>query len=134
VDNISPMRFCYIFVEFFENHGIFDEFDPEQNRMVTSKGVKNLYEIAKELLPERLPNDEAAQKMRDLSDDEREFLIGNDEDGVVVDMRDYFAEEMAANGGARGLLHQIATAYEQGDTEFLDDLLDKAKEFNEKEL
>lgn len=134
MDDISPMRFCYMFVEFFENHGIFDEFDAEQNRMVSSKGVRSLYEIAKELLPERLANDEAAEKMRDLSDDEREFLIGSDEEGVVVDMRDYFAEEMSRNGGARGLLHQLAEAHAAGDAQTVIELLDTAKEFDEKEI
>ena len=123
-----------MFVEFFENHGIFDEFDAEQNKMVTSKGVRNLYEIAKELLPERLEYDEAAQKMRELSDDEREFLIGSDEEGVVVDMRDYFAEEMAKNDGARGLLLQLEVAQEAGDKEQVDRIWSMIKEFNEKEL
>lgn len=131
MDNVNAMRFCYIFVEFFENHGIFDEFDAETNRMVSSKGVINLYNLAKEILPERLSNDEAAVRMRELSPDEREFLIGEDDEGVVVDMRDYFAEEMARNGGARGILHQLALANSMGNKEEVERLINLASEFEE---
>ena len=134
MDNINPMRFVYLFVEFFENHGIFDEFDAEANRMVSSEGVKNLYNIAKELLPERLANDEAAERMRDLSQDERDFLVGNDDEDVVIDMRDYFAEEMSRNGGARGLLASIVEAKQADDWERVDNLLQVAEEFNGKEI
>lgn len=132
MEDISPMRFCYMFVEFFENHGIFDEFDAEQNRMVPSQGVKNLYEIAKEILPERVSNTEAAERMRDLSEDEREFMIGEEEEGVVVDMRDYFAEEVQRNGGARGLLFQLELARNTGDKARETEIWNMIEQFNER--
>jgi hypothetical protein len=128
-----------MFVEFFENHGIFDEFSAEQNRMITSQGVKNLYEIAKGLIPERF-NEETiaegipAKMMRDLSEEERLHLIGNDDEDVVVDMRDYFAEEMARNGGARGLLLQLHDAQVAGDKEKINELWKKVDLFYDKEI
>ena len=49
-------------------------------------------------------------------------------------MRDYFAEEMAKNDGARGLLLQLEVAQEAGDKEQVDRIWSMIKEFNEKEL
>lgn len=132
MEKVGAMRFVYMFLDFVENHGIFDEFDAEENRMVTSQGVKNLIEIAKHIVPERLANDEAAEAMRDLTEDERDFLIGEDEEGIVLDMRDAFAEKMAENGGARGLIRQIADAQRRGDANEVIRLIQLGEEFSEK--
>lgn len=133
MENISPMRFVLAFLEVVENYGIFDEFDAEQNKMVTSEPVKDLIEMARLIAPEEIDNHEAAARMRELSDAERDFLVENDDEGVVVDMRDYFHKEMARNNGARGVLMQLHYARQSGDKEEINRLLKLATEFTLRE-
>jgi hypothetical protein len=133
METIGPMRFVYMFLDFVENHGIFDEFDPEQNCMVTSEGMEELISIAEEIAPERVSNEEAAVRMRELTPVERDILINEDEEGVIVDLRDHFAEKMAENGGARGLLAQLVEAQEQGDSNRCAELWETIEEFAKRE-
>jgi hypothetical protein len=111
--------------------GIFDEFDPEKNAMITSDDMLNLIAMAEAIIPERVSNDEAAVLMRNLTDDERDFLIGEDKEHVV-DARNLFAEKVAMNRGAVGILQQLVEAQERGDTEETERMFTLAKELNEK--
>ena len=132
MEKISAMRFVYMFLDYVDNHGIHDEFDAENNRMQTSQGVRNLIAIARHIQPERLANDEAAAQMRELSPDERDFFIQQDEEGVIIDLRDEFAERVAQNRGAIGILAQLMKARDENDVEKIEEHLEMAEELSEK--
>jgi hypothetical protein len=128
---MNAMRFVLAFLAHVEEQGIFDEYDPDENCMVTSDEMLNLIDMAKEIAPERLAADEAATTMRALTDAERDAFIRADEENVVVDMRSHFVQEMSANNGARGVLEQLVMAQERGDLVETKRLLTLAKEFTE---
>lgn len=108
----KTMDFIRDFLKYVETVGIYDEYDKEAQKMVTSKGVLNLVERAQACLPEKLTNLQAANKMRDLSEEERARLIQESEDGRVIDMRKHFQQKMSQNGGAYGLVERFVAALE----------------------
>lgn len=124
----NPMRFIYEFIRFYDEEGIYDEYDPEDNEMVTSEEVQALYEYAKTFVPEPIDGAEAAKRSRELTDVERDAFIAENPT-VVIDLRAEFAKKMAANGGARGLLEQMVEARERGDLVEIKRLMDEASDF-----
>jgi hypothetical protein len=127
----DAMRFVYAFMQHVDEMGIFDAYDPDENAMVTSDEMTDLINMATMILPERLEPEEAAQKMRLLSKDERDFFIGEDQEHVI-DMRDEFNLKMVENRGARGLLSQLVAAQSRGDLVEMKRLMETAKEFDER--
>ena len=121
MDKYDAMDFVASFLAFVNTNGIYDEFDKESNKMITSSGVQALIEQAKTLLPE-MKGGQTSKMMRELTDDERErAIVGNNR---VIDMRAEFAKRIAANGGRQRLMSGFVEAMELGDFE-------KAKQFAE---
>lgn len=131
-DKISAMRFVYAFLDYVEENGIFDEFDPDENVMVTSDEMQDLINMAMAIVPDRVTNEEAATMMRQLTLAERDALISEDDEDVVIDMRDEFAEKIALNGGARGILHELVQAQSRGDVIETKRLMQLAQELDER--
>lgn len=113
----QPIDFVRDFLNFVEKHGIFDEFDKDSQKMVTSVGIKALIEEAQSCLPEKLKPKQAAERMRDLNDDEREKLIKDSDAQKVIDMRKVFQDKMSKNKGAQGLIEKLVKAHEANDND-----------------
>lgn len=126
---IHPIRFVHAFLEYVNVVGIYDEFDPEEGIMKTSEDILDLISMAEQCLPERLEPEEAASKMRTLTEEERQAFIDEDIEETIIDMRNYFSQCMAENGGARGLLQQLVTAQERGDTIQTKKIMELCKQF-----
>jgi hypothetical protein len=109
----DAMDFIRDFLKFVESEGIYDEFDKDTNKMVTSSGVATLIKRAKEIMPPVLSNREASAQMRELTDEERDRLITNSGDRIV-DLRTAFAKKMAKNGGSHVLLEKIVGTMKAG--------------------
>lgn len=127
-----PLRFVYEFLDYVDTVGIYDYFDEEENCMRTSEDVEELIEMARACAPERISNEEAAEKMRNLTDAERDAFIEADQENVIIDLRSDFSKRIAENGGARGILEQLVAAQERGDTQHATYLYNLAKEFTTK--
>lgn len=108
----QQMDFIRDFLNYVNHVGIFDEFDKEQQKMITSPGVQSLIKQAEACLPEKLKPRQAANAMRDLTDSEREKLIADAEEGRIIDMRKAFQLKMSKNGGAMGIVERIVAAAE----------------------
>lgn len=122
----NPVDFIRDFLKYTKKVGIFDEFDKDKQQMVTSAGVTALIKQAQACLPEKIGNLEAATRMRNLTDAERDKLIADAEDARVVDMRKEFQRRMSVNGGAQGLLAKLVEANATGDNEAIGEVLEDA--------
>lgn len=105
-------------------------YDSELNGMVESPEVLEVMDMLVPLLPEPLEPVEAAERMRLLTDDERNEAISDS--GKVLDLRDTFTDKMSENGGALGLVKRYSAAIKVGDTEeasnilgFMEELADR---------
>jgi hypothetical protein len=124
----EPLDFIHLFITFADSEGIYDKYDKESNKMVTSPGMTNLIKLAREFFPQ-MPKGVPAAMMRDLTNEERSKAIAGSPD-KVIDMRAHFAAEMQQNGSARGLLQQLAAASEAGNLQEIRRITDMAKTFN----
>lgn len=122
-----PVDFVRDFLNYVEKVGIFDEFDRDTQKMVTSSGVQSLIKEAQTCLPEKLKPRQAAQRMRDLNDAEREQLIKEAEDGRILDMRKTFQDKMSKNGGAQGIIARLVDALEGEENPNLEEIILDAK-------
>ncbi len=123
----NPTLFISEFLKYVETVGIYDEFDKDAGKMVTSQGVQSLIKSAKSYLPAKLKPAAACILMRDLTDDERDKAIADSEAGRIIDMRKEFQRRMSKNNGAQGLLAQLVDAAERGDFTSLEDIMADAK-------
>lgn len=117
----KAIDFIRDFLDYVEKVGIYDEFDNTTQKMVTSKGVYDLIQQARSCMPEKLKPAQAARAMRDLSESERDRLIGQSENDSVVDLRKEFQAKMSRNGGAQGVLRQLVEALDHGDQDAIRD-------------
>lgn len=111
----NPIDFVRDFIRYVDSHGIYDEFDRDTQKMVTSVGVQSLIKDAHNCLPEKLKPREAAARMRDLSEAERDKLLEDADKERVVDMRKHFQKKMSENGGAQGIIQRLVNALETND-------------------
>ena len=107
---MNPLDFVRDFLAYVEKVGIYDQFDADTQKMVTSPGVQKLIKDAATYLPEKLKPAEAAHRMRDLTVAERNRMIEQADAGRVLDLRKQFQEKMRRNGGAQGIVRRIAEA------------------------
>ena len=102
----KSMEFIADFLEHYMTVGIQDKFDNQTNKMVTSPAILAFVKRAQEILPPKLLRKEAAVKMRELPEDERNLAIVESPE-KVVDARAEFARRFAANGSLRGLVERL---------------------------
>lgn len=115
----NPLDFVRDFLAYIEKVGIYDQFDAETQKMTTSPGVQKLIKDAHTYLPEKLKPLEAATRMRDLTDAERDQMIKTADADRVVDLRKKFQRKMSLNGGALGIVERITHAVDVNDTDEL---------------
>jgi hypothetical protein len=123
----QQMDFIRDFLNYIEHVGIYDEYDKEANKMVTSPGVLSLIKQAEACLPEKLKPGQACARMRDLSPDLRDKLIAEAEQDKVIDMRREFQLKMSKNGGALGIVEQLVAAYEGSRSEDFSRVIENAR-------
>lgn len=124
----NPMDFVRDFLNYVEKEGVYDHFDRDSQKMVTSPGVQVLIKDARSYLPPKLKGKQAATLMRDLPDEMREKLIEKSDRERVVDLRTAFARKQAENGGARGVLERLVASVNEGfDQEEFEKILRDAK-------
>jgi hypothetical protein len=122
------MDFVRDFLNYVEKEGVYDHFDRDSQKMVTSPGVQVLIKDARSYLPPKLKGKQAATLMRDLPDEMREKLIEKSDRERVVDLRTAFARKQAENGGARGVLERLVASVNEGfDQEEFEKILRDAK-------
>ncbi len=112
-------KFVTEFLDYVNRYDILDHLNKQTQRMERSAGVHALVKQAEKVFPERKPQGESAEAMRNLTDEQRNEAIGSSPN--VVDTRAMFAAKVLENGGTRGLLRAVLT----GNQEALED----AKEF-----
>ena len=108
-------------VAYYDTEGIYDEYEKESDKMVTSSGVYNIIKQARAILPERLKGEDAGRKMRDMPEDTKTKEI--EATDKVIDARTIFSQKMAKNKGAQGLLAKLV------DSENPDIIMAEIKEF-----
>lgn len=123
----NPMNFIRDFLNYIEKEGIYDKFDPDTQKMITSPGVEALIKEAETYLPKKLKPLEAANLMRDLTEDERTRLIEADEQNRIVDMRKHFQLKMSKNKGAQGLIEKLVQAVDTGDNSQAAQIIEDAR-------
>ncbi len=123
----NPLNFIRDFLAYVNKVGIYDEFDKDAQKMVTSQGVEALIKEAQRYMPDTLKPMAASLRMRDLTDDERDRAIADSEAGRIIDMRQEFQRRMAKNKGAVGLLEKLIEASETGNYEGLEVIMEDAK-------
>jgi hypothetical protein len=123
----KPIDFVRDFLNYVEKVGIFDEFDKESQKMITSAGVQSLIQEARSCLPEKLKPVQAANRMRDLNEAERDALIQSSEKERVIDMRKEFQKKMSENGGAMGIVERLVETVENSDMGDITEILQDAK-------
>lgn len=119
----NPIDFIRDFLIYVNKEGIYDKFDKDTQKMVTSPGVEALIKEAESYLPKKLKGRAAANLMRDLNEDEREVLIQSAEEGRIIDLRRQFQEKMSVNRGAQGIVERLVTAFDKNDTSQLSELI-----------
>lgn len=122
----NPVDFIRDFLKHVKKVGIYDEFDKDSQKMVTSKEITALIKQAEACLPEKIGNMEAANRMRNLTIAERDKLIADADAERIVDMRKEFQKKMSINGGAQGLLAKLVEADAAGDDEAVADIIEDA--------
>lgn len=123
----NSLDFIRYFLAYVENVGIYDEFDKDTQKMVTSNGVESLIKEAQSYLPEKLKPLAAANRMRNLSDAHRDTLIAIAEADKIIDMRQAFQKKMSINGGAQSIVKHILDAIDAQDEESFKEALQDAK-------
>lgn len=124
-----PIDFIRDFIRYIENEGIYDEFDPETQRMRTSAGVEALIKEAYSYMPEKLKAGEAMARMRDLTDAQRNKLIEDAEADRVIDLRKEFQLKMSRNGGAQGIVERLVNVLDSGSPQDINNILADAQAF-----
>jgi hypothetical protein len=123
----NPMNFIRDFLNYVDKEGIYDQFDKDTQKMVTSAGVEALIKEAKSYLPEKLKPLEAAKRMRDLNEDERDQLIKDADEARIIDLRKRFQKKMSINQGAQGIVARLVEAVKAQDNVKLGEVLLDAK-------
>jgi len=115
-------------MKMYDNGELDNEYDETSDEMIPSEELEDLMEMARELLPAQLEGNEAAERMRDLSEIERQEAIMSS-GRKVADLRREFQIKMSENGGARGLLEQLVSAKEANDTDAESEVIENILEF-----
>lgn len=102
----DAMEFVVAFLAYYDEYGIEDKFNQQTKKMETSWGVKELVDSARKLAPAKLGKIEAANKMREMSDEAREAAIAAS-GGKVINLRAEFSRKTAENGGTRAMLARL---------------------------
>lgn len=118
------MNFIHMFLKYVDSQGIYDEFDKDSQKMVTSAGVQALIKEAATYVPAKLKPLQAANAMRDLTDAERDKLIQDSDQERIVDLRRGFQLRMSENKGAQGIVERLVEATQNPDVNLTDIILD----------
>lgn len=97
------VQFVADFIKYYEAYDIQDLLDKKLNKMVTSPGVLRLVADARDILPARADDGNAAN----LALSAKEIDEAIEEAHNVIDTREMFSRKVQANGSARGLLEKV---------------------------
>lgn len=115
MNEVQDLDFASDFLTYYDKVGIYDEFDKTTQKMKTSSGVYVLVQKARKLLPERMKGGEAAAHNAQVEPAVVEAIA--EKTDRVVNAQKIFAARMSKNGGAAGLVQQLAEAIETQDND-----------------